>query len=85
MEITLEEKKSWSELGVKSAFWLNDNFHKFSLTNKIKIALEVFKRSCPTMLEHSGKIEGGETKIIFVVPKEKQPDYDNRIAETLRA
>ncbi len=36
------------ELLDKCAVYLNNSFHKFSLTNKIKISLEIFKRSMPT-------------------------------------
>jgi len=44
MDITKEEKKAWASLSTKSAVWLDVNFRKFSQNNKIRIALEVFKR-----------------------------------------
>uniref|UniRef100_A0A6M3KTP3 Uncharacterized protein n=1 Tax=viral metagenome TaxID=1070528 RepID=A0A6M3KTP3_9ZZZZ len=42
------------EKGIKELFvgkcwdYLNDNFHKFTETNKIKIALEITKKNMPT-------------------------------------
>ena len=48
MNTTNEEKKATAELLEKVSVYLNDNFHKFSDSNKIKIALEIFKRKMPT-------------------------------------
>jgi len=50
---------SKSEKSIKQLFvgncwsYLNDNFHKFSETNKIKIALELCKKDIPTELSGS--------------------------------
>ena len=57
MNTTREEKKAKAELIDKCAVYLNENFHKFSQTNKIKIALEIFKRDMPDKNEHSGEIK----------------------------
>lgn len=51
MDITKEEKKAWAALSEKSAVWLNVNFRKFSQSNKIRIALEVFKRRNQPILD----------------------------------
>jgi len=50
MNTTKEEKKSKGELVGKCWSYLNDNFHKFTETNKIKIALEICKKDMPTEL-----------------------------------
>lgn len=48
---------SQKELSVKTLFvgkcwsYLNDNFHKFSEGNKIKIALELCKKDIPQVME----------------------------------
>lgn len=57
MNTTREEKKATDALLAKSAVYLNDNFHKFSQSNKIRIALELIKRKMPTQLEHSGEVK----------------------------
>jgi hypothetical protein len=47
------------EKGIKELFvgkcweYLNDNFHKFTETNKIKIALEITKKNMPTEITGS--------------------------------
>jgi hypothetical protein len=46
-----------SELQKKCKDYLNDNFHKFSQYNKIKISLAILVKSMPTQLE-------GEVKIV---------------------
>jgi hypothetical protein len=48
MNATKENINAHKELIDKCAIYLNDNFHKFSQTNKIKISLEIFKRNMPT-------------------------------------
>jgi hypothetical protein len=48
MNTTKEEKDAKADLIDKCAVYLNDNFHKFSQTNKIKISLEIFKRNMPS-------------------------------------
>ena len=52
-----------SEKTIKQLFvgkcweYLNDNFHKFTPTNQIKIALELCKKDLPTQLQ-------GELKVV---------------------
>lgn len=51
------------EKGIKELFigkcwqYLHDNFHKFTPTNQIKVALEITKKSMPTQLEHGGELK----------------------------
>lgn len=53
-----EEGKPVKELFIGKCWqYLYDNFHKFSEPNRIKIALELSKKSIPTQLEHSGEIK----------------------------
>lgn len=51
MNTTNEEKRATKDLLNKCRTFLNDNFHKFSQTNKIKIALALIQKSMPTQLE----------------------------------
>jgi predicted metallopeptidase len=56
------KEKSLKQLFVGKCWeYLNDNFHKFTETNKIKIALELCKKDIPT--EISGSLEGVGTQI----------------------
>jgi hypothetical protein len=55
MNTTFEEKKATKELTEKCAIYLNENFHKFSQSNKIKIALEIFKRKMPQPVTENGQ------------------------------
>ena len=50
MNTTLEDKKIKEEVLTKCWTYLNDNFHKFSDGNKIRIALELSKKDMPTQL-----------------------------------
>lgn len=48
---TTKQEKTIKELFIGNCWqYLNDNFHKFSETNKIKIALELCKKDTPTEL-----------------------------------
>ena len=51
MNTSYEEKKNKRILLQKGWEYLNDNFHKFSEDNKIRIALELVKKDMPTILE----------------------------------
>jgi hypothetical protein len=46
---TTKEEKTYKEL-LKNKTWkyLNDNFHKFSQSNKIKVALAICTKDMPT-------------------------------------
>jgi hypothetical protein len=52
MNISKQEVWNKSELFEVGYKYLLDNFHKFSESNKIKIALEVYKKQLPTKMEH---------------------------------
>ena len=52
MNTTYEEKKSTKALLVKSKIFLNNNFHKFSQGNKIKIALALILKEMPIQFEN---------------------------------
>lgn len=43
-----EEKVSTAELVDKCRIYLNDNFHKFTEANKIKISLALIAKAMPT-------------------------------------
>ena len=81
---TSPQEKAIKELFIGKCWeYLNNNFHKFTETNKIKIALELCKKDLPTHIE--GENLGGDTKIIIVHPKEvteREPiaDRNNSIA-----
>jgi hypothetical protein len=54
---TSPQEKSIKELFVGKCWeYLNDNFHKFSEANKIKIALELSKKDLPTQLTGEVKV-----------------------------
>ncbi len=64
MNTTLVEKKAKLELLEKTWNYLNDNFHKFTEVNKIKIALALNLRDMVSKIE--GDLGGHETKIIII-------------------
>ena len=51
MNTTNEQKTDKRSLLHKGWTYLNDNFHKFTEDNKIRIALELVKKDMPTMIE----------------------------------
>ena len=51
MDITKQEKKHKVEVLDKCWEYLRDNFHKFSESNKIRVALELTKKDMPNKLE----------------------------------
>jgi len=54
-DITKEEKQARKELLNKCYSYLCDNFHKFNETNKIRIALELVKKSMPSDINLGGQ------------------------------
>jgi len=48
---TTKKQDAVNELFNKGAIYLNDNFHRFSQVNKIKIALELVKKKMPSSFE----------------------------------
>jgi len=73
---TKENQVATNQLIGKCAVYLNDNFHKFSQANKIKIALDILKKSMPTEL--SGEVKTGQT-LVLVIPQERSEEYGNRL------
>ena len=65
-DITREEKQARDILIDKSYSYLVDNFHKFTETNKIKVALEIIKKAMPTQLEHSGAVTFNQMSTVIV-------------------
>ena len=54
---TSPQEKTIKEIFVGTCWeYLRDNFHKFSETNRIKIALELCKKDQPTKLEGDLKV-----------------------------
>jgi len=78
-DITLNEKKSRNLLIGKSYEYLNDNFHKFKENNRIKVALEIIKKSMPTQLEHSGDIKYTRMTSIVIEHKTQELDFGEDI------
>jgi hypothetical protein len=64
---SIASDKSIKQLFVGKCWdYLNTNFHRFSETNKIKIALAMVQKDMPTQLEG-----GQENKIVVVYPGAK--------------
>ena len=57
--------------------YIFENFHKFNLTNQIKIALEICKKDLPTQLEGQGL---GETKIVIIKDGNKTVEVPGRLS-----
>jgi hypothetical protein len=75
---TKEDIQAKPELIHKCWAYLNDNFHKFTIPNQIKIALELVKKDMPTQLE--GDLGGG-TKVIIVKEKNGTTDRSVNLSE----
>jgi len=88
-DITKEEKTARDVLITKSYTYLNDNFHKFTEGSKIRIALEIIKKSMPTFIDHSGEVNFTQMATIMVEAKPMDLDLGedmppkNRIAGKL--
>ena len=74
-DITREEKQARDILIDKSYTYLTDNFHKFTETNKIKVALEIIKKAMPTQLEHSGELKYTQMTHITVEHNPMELDF----------
>ena len=68
MNTTYEQKLSKKELLSKGWTYLNDNFHKFTEDNKIKIALTLCVKDMPTQIE--GDVKGPQ-QIVIIKSKEE--------------
>lgn len=77
MNTTLEQKKAKLELLYKTWTYLNDNFHKFTELNKIKIALALNLRDMPTQVE--GELKGGETQVVIYKETNGNQDTPGRL------
>jgi hypothetical protein len=64
MTPSFEEAKSMRELINKCKLYFNENFHKFSETNKIKVGLAILTKSMPTQVE--GELKGDGTKVVII-------------------
>lgn len=78
---TTNSEKTIKELFVGKCWkYLDDNFHKFSQTNKIKIALELCKKDIPQELR--GEMKVTEMPVIQkVIPGEADSNPINRLME----
>lgn len=74
MNTTHEEKRNKKLLLKKGWEYLNDNFHKFSEDNKIRIALELVKKDMPTIIE--GELNQNITQMP-VIDKDGKPMEHN--------
>ena len=50
---TTKKQDAANQLMDKCCIYLNDNFHRFSQANKIKIALELVKKKLPEKTDNS--------------------------------
>ena len=74
MDISKSEKTIKELFVGKCWSYLNDNFHKFSEPNKIKIALELCKKNIPQELE--GNINANVTMMPSVKIDGKELEAD---------
>ena len=74
MNTTLREKTLKELVLGKCWNYINDNFHKFTEPNKIKIALALLQKSMPTIVE--GDVANGPTQIVVVRSKEEEKKQD---------
>jgi hypothetical protein len=81
MNTTNVEKRAKIELLQKTWNYLNDNFHKFSETNKIKIALALNLRDMPTQLE--GEVKGDGTKVVIIKETNGNQNTEGRLSRSL--
>lgn len=76
MNTTHEQKISKKELLAKGWTYLNDNFHKFTEDNRIKIALTLCVKDMPTQLEGDLK---GDTKVVVMVDNNGNQSTQGRL------
>lgn len=72
--VTPQGEKTTQELLQKCRSYLNDNFHKFSQANKIRISLALIQKSMPL------EVEGAIEHTVFYQQIIAKP-VPNRIAE----
>lgn len=82
MNTTNEQKKSKRELLEKGWTYLNDNFHKFTEENRIKIALALCTKDMPTQLSGSMQVNQmptvqlGEKPLELKIGNDPNPPQD---------
>jgi hypothetical protein len=71
---SFEEKQATKSLVDKCRIYLDENFHKFTEENRIKIALSLISKLIPTQssIEYSGTLN--ENRIVIVY----HPDYKRK-------
>lgn len=80
---TTKEEKSIKVLFIAKCWeYLNDNFHKFSEGNKIKIALELSKKDIPQVIE--GEVKYTQMTTIRVETKPMELDLGEDIPERVK-
>jgi hypothetical protein len=82
MNTTKEEKEATLELVEKCRVYLNDNFHKFTEANKIKISLAIISKAMPTKLEGALNVTMMPTAVIGDKPLDLnigEPEIGNNI------
>lgn len=77
-----KEEKGYKERVVRKCWeYLNDNFHKFSEANKLRVSLELVKKDMPTHVEG---LESLQSRLIVVYPSKEEKNEsgnENRIKE----
>lgn len=70
----IPSQESYRKAEVLNKCWeyLLDNFHKFSDTNKIKIAISLVTKDMPTKLE--GEVKGSDKVVVYIKEKEVNGD-----------
>lgn len=79
-EVKLKELWDLSVPVLKRALKSNE----VNAEKKIEIALYLVGKLTPKQIDHSGKIEGGETKIIIIRADEAKEKKGNRISASKR-
>ena len=74
MNTTNEQKVDKKSLLSKGWTYLNDNFHKFTEDNKIRIALELVKKDMPTQIE--GELNSNITHMDRVIKDGKPMEHN---------
>jgi len=86
--MNIAKKQCMNDKAIKSLFiqkcwkYLDDNFHKFSQGNKIKIALELTKKDIPQVVE--GEIKYTKMTMITVEHKPLELDLGEDIPQPIK-
>ena len=70
----IPSQEAYRKVEVRNKCWeyLLDNFHKFTDTNKIKIAISLVTKDMPTKLE--GEVKGGDKVVVYIKEKETKDE-----------